>query len=272
MTFLWAEGEWFVEVGYVEMFWIRLAIQGLTGIIVVVTSLGFLGINGAIAHRNAQSAPLLEGDRSQAVDNIGIQKLAFSKNSLPLLGVGIFVVLSLLTELILPPVFQRAVVQPNELRLEQPYIQHAIASTRQAFGLSDIEVETFDPDNELTIADLNKNSQTVENIRLWDTRPLLATNRQLQRIRLYYEFPDADIDRYSLPTANGSIASQQVLIAARELDYSAVPAAAQTWVNKHSIYTHGYGFTLSPVNTAREGDLPNYLVQGIEPVTIDPRI
>jgi len=179
LAFLWAEGEWFVEVGYVRIFWIRLAIQGLTGLIVVVTSLGFLGINGAIAHQNAQSAPLLEGDRSQAVDNMGIQQLAFPKNSLPLLGVGIFVVLSLLTELILPPVFQRAVVQPNELRLEQPYIQHAIASTRQAFGLSDIEVETFDPDNELTIADLNKNSQTVENIRLWDTRPLLATNRQL---------------------------------------------------------------------------------------------
>jgi len=75
-----------------------------------------------------------------------------------------------------------------------------------------------------------------------------------------------------LPTANGSIASQQVLIAARELDYSAVPAAAQAWVNKHLIYTHGYGFTLISVNTARESGLPNYLVQGIEPVTIDPRI
>ena len=75
-----------------------------------------------------------------------------------------------------------------------------------------------------------------------------------------------------MPTANGSIASQQVLIAARELDYSAVPAAAQTWVNKHLIYTHGYGFTLISVNTARESGLPNYLVQGIEPVTIDPRI
>ena len=57
-----------VEVGYVRIFWIRLAIQGLTGLIVVVTSLGFLGINRAIAHRNAQSAPLLEGDRSQSVD------------------------------------------------------------------------------------------------------------------------------------------------------------------------------------------------------------
>lgn len=201
-----------------------------------------------------------------------LQQLAFQKNSLPLWGVGVFVTVSIMTELILPTVVQRAVVQPNELQLEQPYIRHAIASTRQAFGLSEIEEETFDPDNQLTVEDLKKNSQTVDNIRLWDTRPLLATNRQLQRIRLYYEFPDADIDRYSLPTADGTIAPQQVLIAARELDYSAVPIAAQTWVNQHLIYTHGYGFTLSPVNTAREGGLPNYLVQGIEPVTIDPRI
>ena len=31
---------------------------------------------------------------------------------------------------------------------------------------------------------------------LWDTRPILQTNRQLQQIRLYYKFFDADIDRY----------------------------------------------------------------------------
>jgi uncharacterized protein len=192
--------------------------------------------------------------------------------SLPLMGVGIFIALSIAAELVFPTIAQRIIVQPNELQLEQPYIRHAIASTRQAFGLNDIEVETFDPNNELTAADLQKNAATVDNIRLWDTRPLLDTNRQLQRIRLYYEFPNADIDRYSLPTENGNLSPQQVLIAARELDYSAVPAAAQTWVNQHLIYTHGYGFTLSPVNTAREGGLPDYLVQGIEPVTIDPRV
>jgi uncharacterized protein len=200
------------------------------------------------------------------------RQAALQKIPLPLWGVGMFVILSIATEVMLPVVVQRLVVQPNELQLEQPYIRHAIASTRQALGLNEIDVETFDPNNELTSADLQKNSQTVDNIRLWDNRPLLETNRQLQRIRLYYEFPDADIDRYSLPTATGNLAPQQVLIAARELDYSAVPIAAQTWVNQHLIYTHGYGFTLSPVNTAGEGGLPNYLVQGIEPVTIDPRI
>jgi uncharacterized protein len=256
---------------------LQLPAYNLLAVLAVLAALGLLG--AAIAQRSPKELPTSVRRRSaQPVpptslpQTSAIQKLVFQKTSLPLWGVGIFVALSVITELILPTVVQRVMVQPNELQLEQPYIRHAIASTRQAFGLNEIEVETFDPDNELTIEDLKKNSQTVENIRLWDNRPLLETNRQLQRIRLYYEFPDADIDRYPLPAANGTIAPQQVLIAARELDYSAVPVAAQTWVNEHLIYTHGYGFTLSPVNTAKVGGLPNYLVQGIEPATIDPRV
>jgi uncharacterized protein len=194
------------------------------------------------------------------------------RTALPLWGIGLFIALSLAAEWLLPALIQRAVVQPNELQLEQPFIRHGIAFTRRAFNLENIDVETFDPGNSLTLADVQNNRQTVDNIRLWDTRPLLETNRQLQRIRLYYEFFGADIDRYTIPTATNPEAQQQVLIAARELDYSAVPAAAQTWVNKHLIYTHGYGFTLSPVNTAGEGGLPDYLVQGLEPLVIDPRL
>ena len=58
----------------------------------------------------------------------------------------------------------------------------------------------FDPSGELTVPDLQDNYLTLENIRLWDTRPLLESNRQLQQIRLYYEFKDADVDRYSILT------------------------------------------------------------------------
>ena len=173
---------------------------------------------------------------------------------------------------LLPMAVQRLVVQPNELQLEQPYLKRTIALTRQAFGLEPIEVKTFEPNNALTETELQQNSLTVSNIRIWDERPLLQTNRQLQRIRSYYEFPNADIDRYAIATPDGSAVQQQVLIAARELDYSAVPAAAQTWVNQHLIYTHGYGFTVSPVNVVGGGGLPDYFIQGIEPVIADPRV
>lgn len=195
-----------------------------------------------------------------------------ARRSLLLLSVSLYFLTLLVLGLGLPTLTQRLIVQPNELGLEQPYIKRTIASTRQGFKLDEIDVQTFDPNTNLTAADREANSLTLENIRLWDKNPLLETNRQLQRIRLYYEFPDADIDRYTLPTEDGGTAQQQVLIAARELDYNAVPAAAQTWINQHLVYTHGYGFTLSPVNTVAEGGLPDYFIRGIESTTVDPRV
>lgn len=164
-------------------------------------------------------------------------------------------------------VVQSLVVQPNELGRERPYLERSIALTRAAFNLDKIKIETLDATGTLTDEDLQDNRLTIKNIRLWDARPLLQTNRQLQQSRPYYKFSDADIDRYRIPIENEylfpNIAKQQVLIAARELDYNEVPEQAKTWVNKHLVYTHGYGFTLSLVNRVDQGGLPFYLVKNI---------
>lgn len=207
-------------------------------------------------------------------------------------------VIVIVAALFIPIFVQRLVVQPNELVRERPYIQYNINFTRKAFDLANIEVETFDPEGQLSYDDIQANDLTINNIRLWDKRPLLETNRQLQQIRLYYKFPDADIDRYTLKkeqqrsgitndrnnnqtqpntaelaneTNNsiplnqpaGTTEKQQVLLAARELDYNAVPPQAQTWINEHLIYTHGYGYTMSPVNTVGPSGLPYYFVRDI---------
>ncbi|MCF4969925.1 UPF0182 family protein [Nostoc sp. CMAA1605] len=177
-------------------------------------------------------------------------------------GVGLYLLFVGVAGYILPTVVQYLVVQPNELQREEPYIQRTIALTREAFGLETIDSQTFNPQGTLTEADLKANDLTIRNIRLWDQRPLLDTNRQLQQFRPYYRFPDADIDRYTLQEQPNAT-KRQVLIAARELDYSAVPQQAQTWVNQHLIYTHGYGFTISPVNTVAAGGLPEYFVKDI---------
>ena len=165
----------------------------------------------------------------------------------------------------LPTLVHSVIVQPNELLRERPYIRRTISLTREAFNLHNIEAKTFQPQGNLTAADLQKNNLTIRNIRLWDTHPLIETNRQLQQIRPYYKFPGADIDRYTLKTSlnNSQAEKQQTIIAARELDYGDVPDQAQTWINKHLIYTHGYGFTLSPVNTVAPGGLPDYYVKDI---------
>jgi uncharacterized protein len=183
-------------------------------------------------------------------------------------SLGLYAAIVAIAGYMLPFAVQRFIVQPNEIERERPYIERSIAFTRQGFDLDRIDVQLFNPENALTFEDILANDLTINNIRLWDTRPLLQTNRQLQQIRLYYRFHDADIDRYTLrklsPEPDEPITErQQVLISARELDYSAVPSEAQTWVNEHLVYTHGYGFTLSPVNTVGPGGLPDYFVRDI---------
>jgi uncharacterized membrane protein (UPF0182 family) len=165
---------------------------------------------------------------------------------------------------------QNLVVQPNELARERPFLQRSIALTRKAFSLDTIQAKTLAGTRSLTAEDIERNDITINNIRVWDARPLLQANRQLQQLRPYYKFPDADYDRYRLKKNDTSVSGgkpetfrQQVLIAARELDFDQVPAQAQTWVNKHLTYTHGFGFTLSPVNLADESGLPVYFVKNI---------
>ena len=108
-------------------------------------------------------------------------------------------------------------------------------------GSDTILEEPFPGEGSPTTADINRNVDTVENIRLWDYRPLLDTYDQLQSIRPYYDFRDVDIDRYLI---NGKY--RQVMLSAREMTQSRLPTQAQTWVNQKLVYTHGYGVAMSP--------------------------
>jgi uncharacterized membrane protein (UPF0182 family) len=109
--------------------------------------------------------------------------------------------------------------------------------------------------------DVMEDSATINNIRIWDWRPLRDTYRQIQAIRSYYDFNDVDVDRYDL--ARGYT---QTLLSLRELTAERLPAEAQTWVNLHLQYTHGYGLCMSPVNEQTEEGLPVLMVKDIPPV------
>ena len=196
--------------------------------------------------------------------NLQVQKLKFKRILFLILPFTVYLLIFFLSNLFSATV-QRLIVQPNELVKEKPYIERSITMTRRAFNLDNIEAQTFNPRGQLTAENIQNNDSTIKNIRLWDTRPILQTNRQLQQIRPYYQFHDADIDRYLLSREDTSIGGdrQQVIISARELDYSQVIDIAKTWVNKHLIYTHGYGFTLSPVNRVADGGLPYYYIKDI---------
>jgi len=161
-----------------------------------------------------------------------------------------------------PGVFQSYRVKPDELRLESPYIASSIAFTRYGFALDRIASRPFPAEGKLTPAVLAANDVTIQNIRWWDPRPLLDTYRQLQEIRLYYDFTDVDIDRY---TVNGTY--QQVMLSARELNQARLPADAQTWINQHFKFTHGFGIAMSPVNRFDEEGLPVFYVKDIPPAS-----
>ena len=47
------------------------------------------------------------------------------------------------------------------------------------------------------------------------------------------------------------------------MDQSALPRRSKTWQNRHFIFTHGYGFTVSPVNERRDDGLPSYFIKGL---------
>ncbi|MGC9197288.1 MAG: UPF0182 family protein, partial [Syntrophobacteraceae bacterium] len=106
------------------------------------------------------------------------------------IGAGLYAALYLIGVLLAPALFQRFIVQPNELALETPYLKNNIEFTRKAYGLDAIQ-ETFYPAlSDLTSAVIARNQDTLQNIRLWDWRPLLQMYQQAQEIRLYYQFYD----------------------------------------------------------------------------------
>ncbi|WP_346291991.1 UPF0182 family protein [Sphaerothrix gracilis] len=180
--------------------------------------------------------------------------------SLPTVGIAFYLGVLLLINGVYPWFQQKFIVEPNELEKERPYIENNIEFTRAAYDLDRVQAEDFPAESELSQADIANNQSTLDNIRLWDYRPLLSTYKQLQEIRLYYLFNDVDIDRYTL---DGDY--RQVMLAARELDFAEVPEQAQTWVNQRLKYTHGYGLVMSPVNQVTPNGLPELFVQDIPP-------
>jgi len=163
-----------------------------------------------------------------------------------------------------PELVQRYTVRPNELALERPYIEHNIRATRFAYGLDNVDESDYELTGGLSPEVLADNADTIDNIRLWDWRPLRTTYEQLQEIRTYYTFVDVDVDRYTL---DGRL--RQVMLAVRELDIGQLREDAQTWINQHLIYTHGYGLCLTQVSDVSEEGLPNLLVRDIPPQSSD---
>ncbi|MBT3979745.1 MAG: UPF0182 family protein [Bacteriovoracaceae bacterium] len=165
----------------------------------------------------------------------------------------------------LPKLVQWLVVEPNEITFEKPYIERNIKFTRKGFNLDKAEEREFKPSSEFSPELITRNKEVLSEVRLWDWNALTAVYDQFQEMRLYYEFPDVDIDRYQI---GGRY--RQVMVSPREMEISEIPEKSQTFINKRFKYTHGYGITMAPVSDFTEEGLPKLVIKDIPPVSDHP--
>jgi uncharacterized membrane protein (UPF0182 family) len=175
------------------------------------------------------------------------------------LAVAVYFILGAVLTGFFPSLYQKFVVDPDEMGKELPYLRHNINYTRQAYGLADLTEEEY-PVGELTAKDINENRDIIDNIRLLDHRATKNIYAQQQENRFYYEFMDVDIDRYNI---NGK--PTQVFLAARELNKKAVAESMGTFTNLMFKYTHGFGLVMSQANIVDKTGLPQYLIKDIPP-------
>lgn len=155
---------------------------------------------------------------------------------------------------------QNFIVNPNELSREESYIKRSIDYTQKAYNLDQVERREFPALWNLSAQDIEDASNTIKNIRINDFRPTQAIYNQLQSIRLYYQFSNISIDRYTLDGEQ-----RQVFLSAREMDHSRLPDQAKNWINQHLKFTHGYGVAISPVNRITAQGQPQLIVKNIPP-------
>ena len=172
------------------------------------------------------------------------------------LGAGTYIAVWIILVALLPFVFQKFHVQPSELALETTYLKNYIDFTRKAFQLDAIQETSYPALADLTPDVIARNQDTIQNIRLWGSRPLLQTYQQTQAIRLYYQFYNVDTDRYRL--ADGY---HQVMLSARELSPN---SRKSTNVGKDALqFTHGYGVVMNFVSKTVGGGFPQYTLENV---------
>jgi uncharacterized membrane protein (UPF0182 family) len=194
---------------------------------------------------------------------------AFTRRSLRLLVASVVLpaAVYVVAVILIPTYVQGFIVKPNELDRETPYIEQNIAWTRRAFLLDRVASRDFEADPSPAAFEIERNAQTLENIRLWDREALQATLTQIQEIRNYYDFAEVDVDRYTVAGRQ-----RQVMIAARGLDVNALPESSRNWINERLIYTHGYGVTMNTANGFTAEGRPQFILSNMPVESSAPEV
>ena len=191
---------------------------------------------------------------------------------LPIIGVAMLLITSVVVGGIYPAVIQSLRVRPSEKSLEAPFLQRNITATRAAYGLDKVQVKPYRVRTDAAPGQLRDDAATIPGIRLVDPIVVAPTFRQLEALRSFYTFPDAlDVDRYQIDGKESD-----VVVAVRELSLEQVAGGLRNWLNDHTVYTHGFGLVAAYGNKRGSDGQPVFAVRNIPPTGVlgefEPRV
>ncbi len=187
------------------------------------------------------------------------------KWSIPAASVALLVVSSMILSIAYPWFMQTLEVDPDEPDKESPYIAANITATRQGFGIDEVEITDYEAETTAAAGQLKEDATALPAIRLMDPAVIPPTFEQLQQVRGYYKFPEElDIDRYKIDGRQ-----TDAVVAVRELELDSVESG-ESWNNKRTVYTHGYGMVAAYGNQKQVNGEPVFFSGGIPTVGLLP--
>ncbi|HEX3929740.1 MAG TPA: UPF0182 family protein [Nocardioides sp.] len=189
--------------------------------------------------------------------NVRLDRLRFAA-----LGVVVLYATSYVVGGVVPNLVYRFRESPSAATLDLTTISRNQSATLRAFGL-DHQVTTQTVGGAGSSAATAASAQAAAQIRLLDPNQLTPTFNVKQEQEAYYKFKSTlDIDHYPVHDQD-----QDVAIAVRELNLTGISRG--TWVNRHLVYTHGYGVVAAPTDTMDSG-VPDFINGDIPPVNQIP--
>lgn len=275
IVYLVRMGVRFRSLGTVPMAALR-HIMGLFSALLLVIALGYLLSNFELVHssRGVVNGPGFTDTNIVRWINYIMVAMSLAaavalltgyvlRNARILIGIlGIWLIANFVLTPLLPMAVQRFIVEPNEFQREQGYISHNVEMTRQGWGIDDVQRSDLTGQEQLVPSQLNTQpGGDLSNVRIWDYRVVGPVFQQVQSFVPFYEFVDIDVDRY---TVDGNVV--QVIVGPRELSLDGLESGRRTWTNEHLVYTHGYGYVMSPVSGVSNDGWPVQMVSGV-PIT-----
>ncbi|WP_343068408.1 UPF0182 family protein [Brachybacterium halotolerans] len=178
---------------------------------------------------------------------------------IPAVGAGLMVLSTLVVGTAYPWAIQQFKVTPNERALEQPYIQRNIEATRTAWNVDDVTETSYSASTTAEAGALREDADTTAQIRLLDPSIVSPTFEQREANRQYWGFDQVlSVDRYTIDDR-----LQDTVIGVRELRPDKFNLDSRGWVNRHIVYTHGYGLAAAYGNQRNSDGEPDFLQSGV---------